>query len=375
VKDRTTLTIKGESAAPAAVGEAGAEPLPALDGRRAEPEVLRILLADDDPTSRLITQTALRNLGHQCQTVIDGFQAWEAYLTQRPDVVISDWMMPGLDGLELCRKIRDQGSGGYTYFVMVTSQKGLDQVIEGMTAGADDYLIKPLNPNDLRGRLIAAARVTNLHRQLAIQRDQLTVLNAELVAIARRDPLTGLGNRRALQEDLELLEARVARYGHRYCMALLDIDHFKSYNDTYGHLAGDKALQAVADLLKDQARGGDALYRYGGEEFLCIFPEQSLATGTIAAQRMRSGLESLAIPHIGNDGGVLTLSAGLAVLDQNRQRLVPEVLKEADDALYRAKQLGRNRIEYATPQPPPGNGSSLGIRPALDDADVGDEAH
>jgi two-component system, cell cycle response regulator len=232
---------------------------------------------------------------------------------------------------------------------MVTSQKGLDQVIEGMTAGADDYLIKPLNPNDLRGRLIAAARVTNLHRQLAIQRDQLKVLNAELVAIARRDPLTGLGNRRALQEDLELLEARVARYGHRYCMALLDIDHFKSYNDTYGHLAGDKALQAVADLLKNQARGGDALYRYGGEEFLCIFPEQSLATGTIAAQRMRSGLESLAIPHIGNDDGVLTLSGGLAVLDQNRQRLVPEVLKEADDALYRAKELGRNRIEYATP--------------------------
>jgi two-component system cell cycle response regulator len=334
VTDRTTLTINGVSTAP-------------------DPEVLTILLADDDPTSRLITKTALRNLGHQCQTVTDGLEAWEAYRTQRPDVVISDWMMPGLNGLELCRKIRDQGSDSYTYFVMVTSQKSLDQVLEGMTAGADDYLIKPLNPNDLQGRLIAAARVTSVHRQLADQRGELTVLNDELIAIARRDPLTGLGNRRALQEDLELLEARVARYGHRYCMALLDIDHFKSYNDTYGHQAGDEVLQAVAGLLKDQARGGDALYRYGGEEFLCIFPEQSLANGTIAAQRMRSGLESLAIPHVGNDDGVLTLSAGVAVLDQNRQRPVAEVLKEADDALYRAKELGRNRIEYAAPQPSP----------------------
>jgi diguanylate cyclase (GGDEF)-like protein/PAS domain S-box-containing protein len=171
----------------------------------------------------------------------------------------------------------------------------------------------------------------------------------ELTAIARMDSLTGLGNRRALKEDLDLLEARVTRYGHRYCIALFDVDHFKSYNDTYGHQEGDEALRVVATQLKEQARGGDALYRYGGEEFLCVFPEQSLTSGTKAVQRMRASIEALAIPHAGVLIGVLTISAGLAMIDPSRIRSAAEVLKEADDALYRAKLLGRNRVEQATP--------------------------
>jgi two-component system cell cycle response regulator len=199
--------------------------------------------------------------------------------------------------------------------------------------------------NGRRARLIAAARVTSLHRQLALQRTELEGLNHELTAIARRDPLTGLRNRRALDEDLELLEARVTRYGHRYCMSLLDVDLFKSYNDAHGHQAGDEVLQAVATQLKEQARGGDSLYRYGGEEFLCIFPEQSLAAGTLAVERMRVGLERRATPHADSPHGVLTISAGMAILDPGRTRSAGEVLKEADEALYRAKQLGRNRVE------------------------------
>lgn len=134
-------------------------------------------------------------------------------------------------------------------------------------------------------------------------------------------------------------------------MALFDVDQFKSYNDTYGHQAGDQILQTVATHLKDQARGGDAVYRYGGEEFLCIFPEQSLASGIVAAQRMRSGIERLAIPHADNALGVLTLSAGLAMLNPGHTRSVGEVFKEADEALYRAKQLGRNRVEHLGSQP------------------------
>jgi diguanylate cyclase (GGDEF)-like protein len=263
-------------------------------------------------------------------------------------VVISDWIMPGLTGLELCREIRAFTPGNYTYFIMITSQAAPHQVVEGMEAGADDYLVKPLDSDDLEVRLIAAARVTSLHRQLAQQRFELEVLNQELTAISLRDPLTGLGNRMAIDEDLDQLEARVVRYGHRYCLALLDVDCFKSYNDTYGHQAGDQALQAVAAQLKGEAREGDAVYRYGGEEFLCIFPEQFLATAAVAAERMRSGLEQSAIPHAESPLGVLTLSAGLAMLDPGRARSVDDVLKEADEALYRAKQLGRNRIEYAT---------------------------
>jgi two-component system, cell cycle response regulator len=310
---------------------------------------MKILVADDDPTSRLIVQTALRHLGHECHIVCDGDQAWDLYRSLQPDVVISDWMMPGLNGLELCKKIRAQSARKYTYFIMVTSQRALDEILEGMNAGADDYLTKPLDSDDLQARLVAAARVTSLHGQLAQQRTQLEALNGELAAVARRDPLTGLGNRRALEEDLALLEARVKRYGHRYCMALIDVDHFKSYNDTFGHQAGDEILQTVAERLKDEARGGDSLYRYGGEEFLCILPEQSLATGIQAVQRMRTGLERLAIAHVGRPHGVLTVSAGLAVLD-GHIRPAHEVLKDADDALYRAKQLGRNRVEHAPAQ-------------------------
>jgi diguanylate cyclase (GGDEF)-like protein len=303
------------------------------------------LVADDDPTSRLIAQMALRNLGHECDAVSDGAQAWDAYRSHRPDVIISDWSMPGLTGLELCRTIRAQVADGYTYFIMVTSHGNLDEILEGMSAGADDYLVKPLDSEDLQARLVGAARVTSLHRKLAEQQTELEKLNDELTAMARRDPLTGLGNRRALDEDLELLEARVTRYGHRYCMALLDVDHFKSYNDTYGHQAGDQILRTVADQLEAQARGGDALYRYGGEEFLCIFPEQSLSNGFMAVERMRIGLQRLAIPHTDNPLGVLTISAGLAMLDPGHARAASEVLKEADEVLYRAKQLGRNRVE------------------------------
>jgi diguanylate cyclase (GGDEF)-like protein len=312
---------------------------------------MKILVADDDPISRLIVQTALQTIGHQCRTVTDGIQAWDVFRSWRPDAVISDWMMPGMTGLELCRAIRVHPAGSYTYFIMVTSQGALVEVLEGMHAGADDYLVKPLDPDDLQARLIAAVRITDLHRRLERQQAELEVLNDELTAIARRDPLTGLGNRRALEEDIDSLEARATRYGHRYCMALVDVDHFKSYNDSHGHQAGDHILRAVTAELTAQARGGDALYRYGGDEFLCIFPEQSLANGALAVERMRVGVEGLAIAHAGNARGVLTLSAGLAMLDAGYARPASDVLEAADVALYRAKQLGRNRVEQATAQP------------------------
>jgi diguanylate cyclase (GGDEF)-like protein len=311
---------------------------------------MRILVTDDDPTSRVIAQTALRNLGHECLVASDGATAWEAFQTALPDVVVSDLVMPGLSGLELCRNIRAYPVGGYTYFIMVTSQGGLDEVLDGMSAGADDYLIKPLDLDDLQARLIAATRVTALHQQLARQRTELEGLNEELAVIARRDPLTGLGNRRALREYLDLFEGRVARYGHGYCVALLDVDHFKSYNDTFGHQAGDEILQTVAAQLKARARGGDSLYRYGGEEFLCIFPEQSLETGTIAVERMRRGIERLAIVHPDSPTGVLTISAGMAMLDREHPS-ASEAVKQADLALYQAKHIGRNRVEQSVTEP------------------------
>jgi two-component system cell cycle response regulator len=308
---------------------------------------MRVLVADDDPASRLVAETAVRALGHECFAVCDGAQAWDAVQSGHPDVVLSDSVMPGMSGLELCQRIRARTSGEYTYLIMLTGRGSLVQALEGMSAGADDYLIKPLDPGDLQVRLIAAARVTYLHTQLARQRAELEDLNLELISIARRDQLTGLGNRMALQEEFEQLEARVARYGHRYSIALIDIDNFKSYNDTYGHQAGDKAIRDVAGQLKVAARKGDSIYRYGGEEFLCIFPERTVPGGSIAVERMRVGVQALRIGHSANSTGVMTISAGLSMLDPGATRPVTEVLKEADEALYRAKECGRNRVESA----------------------------
>jgi diguanylate cyclase (GGDEF)-like protein len=310
---------------------------------------VKIIVADDDPTSRLLAAAAVRSAGHECESVVDGEQAWQAFNVGAPDVMISDWLMPGISGVDLCRRVRASGADRYTYFVLVTSQRDRGQVLEGMRAGADDYLIKPLRPEILRERLIAAERVTSLHHLLGAQRAQLEALNSELTGLARRDPLTRLGNRRALQEDLEQLQSRVERYGHRYCLALLDIDHFKAYNDTYGHAAGDRVLRGVGDELMKQVRGGDSVYRYGGEEFLCIFPEQSLSTGQSAVERMRRAIEGLRVEHSGNPVGVVTVSAGLSILDAGLAKSAADVLDEADRAMYRAKHLGRNRVEVASP--------------------------
>lgn len=310
---------------------------------------MKILVADDDPTGRLLVEAILRGQGHECVVAADGFAAWAAFQDERPDVVISDWMMPGISGLELCRRIRSS-PGAYSYFIMVTGEGAAAAVLEGMNAGADDYLVKPVDGDGLRARLVAAARVTGLHQKLAAQQFDLEGLNRDLTTMARRDSLTGLWNRRALDEDLLLSEARVVRYGHRYCLGILDIDHFKSYNDLHGHQAGDAILRAVAAQLNEDCRSGDVLYRYGGEEFLCLLPEQSLENGRRALERMRVGIERLAIAHPGAVGGTLTISAGLAVLDPTTLPSSASALHHADEALYRAKELGRNRVEVALAQ-------------------------
>ena len=235
---------------------------------------------------------------------------------------------------------------------MVTSQGGLDEILEGMSAGADDYLVKPLDSDDLQARLIAAARVTSLHRQLAEQRTELEALNHELTAIARRDPLTGLGNRRALAGG-----PRAARSaGHPLRAPLLHgAARRRPLQVVQRHATATRpatrSCRPSRAQLKEQARGGDALYRYGGEEFLCIFPEQSLGHRHDRGRAHADSLKRLAIPHADNPLGVLTISAGLAMLDPDHTRSASEVLKEADDALYRAKQLGRNRVEQPDTQP------------------------
>jgi two-component system cell cycle response regulator len=301
---------------------------------------MKILAVDDDAVSRVVVQALVTSLGHECVVATNGREAWSILQESPADVVISDRVMPDMDGLELCRRIREDLTTGYTYVVLTSGLDEPARAREGMLAGADDYLSKPLDRDELQLRLIAAERVSGLHRKLE-------ALNTELRATARRDPLTGLSNRLQLQEDLAGLADRVARYGHRYSVALLDVDHFKAFNDLYGHPAGDAALKTVADVLAGCSRVGDSVYRYGGEEFLCVFPEQPVDRALAAVHRARQGVEDLAVPHRGSSAhGRLTLSAGVAELTPELPDATA-VLKRADEALYRAKALGRNTVVSA----------------------------
>jgi len=287
-----------------------------------------VLIADDDAGTRLLVSAAVEQLGHRCSVAEDGTEAWRRYQDELPDVVITDWQMPGMDGTALARAIREHAGSPYAYVVVLTGAADDTAARLSMEAGADDLLIKPLELAQLERKLIAAARVTALHRRLHDD--------------ARHDGLTGLGNRLRLAEDLDVLCGRIARYGHLYSIVLLDIDDFKGYNDGAGHRAGDDALRSVARALDRQIRTGDALYRYGGEEFLVLLPEQPIESAMLAAERLRAAVEALALPHPA--GGVVTVSGGVAALTE--PGCGPEQLFElADRALYRAKEAGRNRVE------------------------------
>jgi two-component system cell cycle response regulator len=306
---------------------------------------MRILIAEDDVATCLVLQAAVRSLGHDCVAATSGEEAWRLFETLDVDAVISDRMMPGMDGIELCRRIRACERDTYTYFIFLTVSDKKADFLSGMEAGADDYLVKPLDVDDLRMRLFVASRVTSLHRKLSEQSAQLERLNRRLFDQSRTDPLTQLGSRLKLSEDLENIYARADRYGHTCCAVMCDVDFFKAYNDSKGHLAGDEVLQAVARALVNTVRSGDQVYRYGGEEFLILLPEQSLDDGLAAAERYRQAIEALAIPHDSNPpDNVVTISAGVAFLSNSEGKSVSAWLNEADAALYRAKQLGRNRV-------------------------------
>jgi two-component system, cell cycle response regulator len=306
---------------------------------------VKVLVADDSAVPRLILERTLRSLGHETVTVVDGHEAWAIYPVFQPDVILSDWMMPGMDGIELCRRIRAAHTDRYSYFVLVTAMTEVEHVITAMAAGADDFIVKPLQQTALEATLIGAARVTALHEELRTQRSALERLNGLLHDDARRDALTMIGNRLRLSEDLAAAVAEIDRTGRPSCIALLDIDLFKRYNDVLGHPAGDVALRSVGQALAGSIRGVDTVYRYGGEEFLILMPDQTLEEATAAIEGVRTAVEHLGIPHPDNPSSrVITISGGLALATPGAPTDVNDWLRRADVALYEAKAAGRNTI-------------------------------
>jgi two-component system chemotaxis response regulator CheY len=236
---------------------------------------MKILIAEDDPVSRRLLEAFLSKWGYDIVVTSDGSEAWDVLQRpEAPNLVISDWMMPNIDGLELCRKIREMERSSYTYFIILTAKERKEDVIKGLEAGADDFLIKPFNQEELKYRVQIGERIIELEQRI--------------LQLASTDSLTGVLNRRAFMERMEQEINRSNRENTPFSLILADIDYFKKINDSYGHQVGDLVLQRFTELLSKSARPYDFLGRYGGEEFLVCLPGGDGLQGQSIAERMRA---------------------------------------------------------------------------------------
>lgn len=313
---------------------------------------MQLLIVDDDAVSAALLCRRVEALGHQALHEADGEAAWERLLRDDTvDAVLSGWHQPGILGLELCERVA--GLDRFVPFIFVTGVDDRPLQLQGMRAGAVGYLTKPTDQHELQMQLIAAQRLVDLHHTLAAREAELRRLNALLYQQGRRDRLTGIPNRRRLDEDLARLHAAALAEGAGHCVVMMDLDRFKRFNDAHGHLAGDTALRTVAATLRDTSRTGDRLYRYGGEEFLLHLPLRTTEAALPVLERLRGTVAGLhreapeAVPS------PLTISMGVAALDPH-QPVSPDVLiRRADEALYAAKRAGRDRV-VAWPAAPSG---------------------
>ncbi len=312
---------------------------------------MRVLIVEDDAVPRMILKLAVEQCGHECLIAEDGPTAWDMYQNASVEVLISEEVMPGLSGLELCRRVRASPQHASTYFMFLSARDDKTQLMDDFQAGADDFLGKPLDPEELRTRLLVAARIISLHGQLAVQRSELERLNRLLFEQGRRDPLTLLGNRLRLFEDLVIVSGRAARYNQNYAMLLCDLDGFKEYNDHYGFLAGDTILRTIAQTIVKSCRKGDAAYRYSGDKFAILLPNQTEAQARVAAERLRTQVEELQIPHVSlATPDLVSISIGVSELRESDRVNMAQWVKRAEQALYRAKQKGRSSVMAGNPE-------------------------
>jgi two-component system cell cycle response regulator len=300
---------------------------------------VKILLADDDPVCRALLETTLVSWGYDVNSVSDGVAAWRI-LEQKdaPLLAIVDWMMPKLDGLELCRRVRERPAP-YVYLVLVTARDCKEDIIQGIAAGADDYLTKPVDLHELEVRLRAGRRVLDLQQALLEAHDRLRVQ-------ATHDPLTGLWNRAWILEKLHRELARSDRHKSVVSVVLTDIDNFKHVNDEHGHLAGDAVLREIAQRIQGSVREYDRIGRYGGDEILVVLPECDAADALRMAQRIR---ERIVTAPMETSEGTFNPTISMGVATSPAHRVDPMcMIRAADLALYRAKSLGRNCVETAT---------------------------
>lgn len=302
---------------------------------------MKVLIADDNAMSRQMLQGLLRQWGYEAVQASDGAKAWELLQeNDAPRMALLDWMMPGMTGPEVCREVRKRIAHPYAYLLLVTSREDKHDVVSGLDAGADDYLTKPYFPEELHARLRAGQRILELE-------DKLVATQEVLQYSATHDELTGLLNRASIAQMLRRELARTQRSGGACGVLLADLDHFKSVNDTLGHAAGDSVLREAAARLNAGVRAYDAVGRYGGEEFLIVLPGCESASLRERGENILQAFRSRAfdVPE-----GTLhvTLSLGGASSAGWAAPTLDMLVRTADDALYRAKRNGRDRVELAS---------------------------
>ncbi|MEO8626918.1 MAG: diguanylate cyclase [Betaproteobacteria bacterium] len=333
-------------------------PLPqakAQDPAEGPVESLTVLVVEDDRSTLLLIEHVLKSAGHMVHTAQDGRSGLALAMSLRPQIIISDWIMPGLDGVSFCKALRQTEEGQQMYFIILSALEQDDQLVEAFESGVDDYVTKPFTARVLAARLRAGRRVIKLQEHARRDSENLRRFAAELAVANRRlqqaaltDPLTGLPNRRYGMERLEQEWAASTRTLRPLTCMVIDVDQFKQVNDNFGHDSGDVVLRHVASVLRKEARTEDVICRLGGEEFLVISPDTSLTAGLSLAERLRVGVER-ARASTGSNTHSPTVSIGVAQRDAKMLRM-DELIKTADTALYDAKRAGRNRVAPATPK-------------------------
>jgi two-component system, cell cycle response regulator len=303
----------------------------------------KVLVADDSRIYRKLVEQALSAKQYEVMFAKSGHEAIDLFAQHEPSLVITDWQMPDLTGIELCEHIRNHPKKSYTYVIILTGMTEKHNLVKGLAAGADDYLTKPFHSDELLARIGVGRRIVELHRQLEAK-------NVLLKELALTDSLTGLPNRRAIEEWSTRQLSGALRYGFTFHVVLADLDHFKTVNDTYGHEAGDTVLKKFSEILKGHSRRSDICGRVGGEEFLFVLTHTTQANAKMVIERIRQQLETT---QFNLDGNTLRITAsfGLATFEGTQIADFSRLVSQADAALYAAKRSGRNRLEI-TPPPP-----------------------
>lgn len=299
-----------------------------------------ILIVEDDKVTRKLLEKKLTKEGYAVVSVDNGLKALEKLKETFFQIVISDWVMPGLDGLGLCRAIRKKEWDGYVFIIILTYKDSKDDIVSGLEAGADDYLTKPFHHAELIARINSGVRIINLEKSLRSANEEIRVLSIT-------DPLTGCFNRSYFNERFTLELTRARRYRHPLSLIICDIDHFKNINDNYGHQAGDVVLKEFAAIMMASIRDKvDWMVRYGGEEFLIILPETDADGTQILAERLREKITEKTFNTSGHAISITASFGSTCVYPGSESKLYTQesVIGAADALLYEAKESGRNRV-------------------------------